>query len=255
MNKILIVEDDFELAEKLKLAFEDRDTLTMSCSSIRVAKYLMMREQFAIVLLDSKPSDGNGFDFLREIKKNQEKYNKNGVSVIMFVSNDSKWNIINAVEQGADDCITKPFSTAALKAKVGTQLQRKKKEPNFEASECFDAIGVASRKGISGEHIVFIDQYIFDFDNKKFHYKDELIELSTTEQVLLRILVENKGVVLKRAALMERMKTEMKECIDVRMLADLIKMLCKKLRAVDYIKTVYGIGYFWADKVEGHEEK
>lgn len=248
MNKILIVEDDFGLAEKLKQAFEDRETLAMSCSSIKVAKYLMMREQFAVVLLDEKPSDASGFAFLKEIKENQ------GVSVIMLVSNDSKWNIINAVEQGADDCITKPFSTAALKAKVGTQLQRKKRKSDFEASECFDAIGVASKKGISGEHIVFIDQYVFDFDKMKFSYKDEQVALSVKEEALLRILVENKGVVLKRAALLERMKAETRERIDACMLADLIKTLCKKLKAVDYIKTVYGIGYFWTDRVDGCEE-
>lgn len=248
MNKILIVENDFALAEKLCGAFQNREMMAVSCGTIKEAHAMLLRDTFHVVILDENLPDGNGIDLLREIKTGLPIQKRDEISVIMLVPNDSKKNISRALEQGADDCITKPFSTAALKARVATQFKKRKMNFSFAACERFEATGSASEKGISGEHMVTIGKYIFDFDCGKFMCEGKIVELSRTEQILLRVLVENRGVVLKRGALMERIKTETREKMSERILADTVQMLSDKLQAKDYIKMVFGIGYFWSEK-------
>ena len=247
MERILIVEEDFALAEKLCGAFSDEETAAVTCGSIEAALTLAAQLDFRVVILDEILPDGNSIDFIEDIKSYYTE--KNDISVILLVPNEYIEDIVTAYMHGADDCVSKPFSTAALKARVATQLKKRKYMYNFEASRRFDAIGSASEKGIRGEHMVAIGKYMFDFDRQEFLCFGESVPLSGTEQGLLKILVENKGVVLKRAALMERMKSETGRDIGEPELVDTVITLRDKLDAGDYIKTVYGMGYMWANHV------
>lgn len=246
MNRILIVESDNSLMEKMSRAFTE--ITTISCGSLLEAHTAIEQDAFPVVVVDEHLEDGNGVTLLKEIREKQYSYEDKEVSVIMLVENDSGKNIDRMLRQGADDCVTKPFSTAALKARIATQFKKKRMEFNLEACERFVATGSASVRGISGEHMVALDKYIFDFDCGKFSYEGQIIELSRLEQVLLRVLIENKGVVLKRGALVERIRTETRENMTEGILADTVRMLRVKLHAGEYIKIVYGIGYFWIDK-------
>ena len=72
------------------------------------------------------------------------------------------------------------------------------------------------------------------------------MRLNRFEQCLLRNLVENKGVVLKKKALVDKIRMETRVlCIDEPLLTEAVHMLSNKLGAQNYIKTVYGIGYLW----------
>ena len=92
---------------------------------------------------------------------------------------------------------------------------------------------------------------MFDFDRMEFQKEGQLIELSKIEQKLLRLLVENKGVTLSRAMLVDRIWTDGAEYVDENALSVTIKRLRDKLDAASYIKTVYGVGYVWKDV--GHD--
>ena len=97
-----------------------------------------------------------------------------------------------------------------------------------------------------GEHVVEIDDYIFDFDAETYRVAGELVPLNRIEQCLLRNLVENQGIVLKKKALVDKLKSECKiVSMDETILAEMVHMLGNKLGARNYIKTVYGIGYLW----------
>ena len=76
------------------------------------------------------------------------------------------------------------------------------------------------------------------------------MELSKTEQKLLRLLVENRGSVLTRADLVDRIWTDGAEYVDENALSVTVKRLRDKRNAQDYIKTTYGIGYSWVEKQE-----
>ena len=86
----------------------------------------------------------------------------------------------------------------------------------------------------------------------EFHKEGQLIELSKTEQKLLRVLVENRGQTLPRATLIDRIWTDGAEYVDENALSVTMKRLRDKLEDIPsspkYLKTVYGIGYIWAVK-------
>ena len=79
----------------------------------------------------------------------------------------------------------------------------------------------------------------------EFRKADCVIELSKTEQKLLRIFIENRGITLKRSELVDRIWTDGAEYVDENALSVTVKRLRDKLSAAGYIKTVYGIGYVW----------
>lgn len=230
---ILIVEDDLALAGGLCRALQNDRTEAVSCHTLAEAAGLLSAanrlpidavttkaESFDLVLLDVNLPDGNGFDFLREIKK------KYDIFVIMLTANDIETDIVTGLEMGADDYITKPFSLAVLRARVATQLRR------METGEC------------GGEWITDGD-YRFHFAKMLFYHGAEQIELSKSEQKLLRFLVENRGITLSRDKLLDSVWSVDAAFVDENTLSVTVKRLRDKLGAQDKIKTVYGIGYRW----------
>ena len=112
------------------------------------------------------------------------------------------------------------------------------------------AIGAGTKSSIVGEHMVVIDDYTFNFDTGEYSVHGKRVKLNRLEQCLLRNLVENKGIVLKRKALMDKLISESKIYMDESMLEKTVRGLRERLNARRYIKTVYGIGYIWIDAEE-----
>lgn len=222
MNQILIVEDDLALAAGLCRALATEENRTVSCGSIKEARNRFETETYDLLLLDVNLPDGSGFDFLQEIRSQSQ------VPVILLTANDLETDIVSGLEMGADDYITKPFSLAVLRARVHTQLRKKE---TVDASET-----------------VCLDIYQFNFRKMEFFRKEEKIELSKTEQRLLRLLVENQGQTLSREFLVDRIWTDGAEFVEENALSVSVKRLRDKLNAQEYIKTVYGIGYTWRTK-------
>lgn len=225
MKYILIVEDDKALTNGIALALQNEQIRISQCYDIASAKRKFSESAFDLLILDINLPDGNGLDLMREVKK------KSTISVIMLTANDMETDIVAGLEMGADDYITKPFSLAVLRARVNTQLRKQMpiKASRFEQGE-----------------------FVFDFDKMEFFKISVPIELSKTEQKLLRMLVENKGNTLERGALVDRIWTDGAEYVDENALSVTIKRLRDKLEDTptkpQYIKTVYGIGYTWAVK-------
>ena len=220
MEQILIVEDDTTLNQGLCKALREKDRQIVSCESISEAKEQLSLGTVSFVLLDINLPDGSGLDLLKEIKGKTP-----NVPVILLTANDTDKDIVTGLEQGADDYITKPFSLAVLRARVNTQL-RKTNHGND--------LGVFS-EGI----------YAFDYDNMVFSVNGKTVELSKTEQRLLRVLTDNTGITVKRETLIDRLWTDGAEYVDENALSVTVKRLRDKLSAQEKIKTVYGIGYSW----------
>lgn len=220
MQQILIVEDDTTLNQGLCKALADENRKTVSCENIADAKAQLALGTVSLVLLDINLPDGNGIEFLRELKA------ENGALPVILVSaNDTDADIVAGLEQGADDYITKPFSLSVLRARVNTQLRKVAPEPSKDVYED--------------------DTYRLDFHAMQFAYQGTLVELSKTEQKLLRILVENAGRVVKREQLIDAIWTDGAEYVDENALSVAVKRIRDKLDASDCIKTVYGLGYRW----------
>lgn len=222
MEQILIVEDDRGLNQGLCMALKAENRQIVSCMSLKAAREQISMGSVSLVLLDINLPDGSGLDLLYEIKEKIPV-----LPVILITANDTDMDVVNGLERGADDYITKPFSLEILRARVNTQLRK-----------------------ISpyAERTVQIEDFVFDFERMLFLAHGETIELSKTEQKLLWLLVENRGNNMRRADLIDRIWSDEAEYVDENALSVAVKRLRDKLGAQEYIKTVYGIGYSWAKK-------
>ena len=230
MEQLLIVEDDIGLNQGLCKALKTEGRQVVSCSNLRTAREQLLCGSVSLVILDVNLPDGSGLDLLREIKTDTPT-----MPVILLTANDTDMDIVEGLEQGADDYITKPFSLSVLRARVNTQLRK----------AC-----VAAEDGSGGRRLYRMGRFEFDFDSMCCRADGIPVELSKTEQRLLWLLVENQGIVMSRQNLMEHVWPDGTEYVDENALSVAVKRLRDKLGAWDDIKTIYGIGYSW---VKEHE--
>ena len=225
MKKVLLLEDDLALGQGICLALKsdgvqiDRFRLLSEARNQRISDY-------ALLILDINLPDGSGLDYLRDLRTNHC-----SIPVILLTANDMETDVVVGLESGADDYITKPFSLAILRARVNAQLRREQKwVPSVFQS----------------------DRFLFDFDHMVFQKSGLRIELSKTEQKLLRILLDNRGMTVSRAVLVDRIWSDGAEYVDENALSVTMKRLRDKLEddpsKPTYLKTVYGLGYTWAVK-------
>ncbi|MDU5948930.1 MAG: response regulator transcription factor [Paenibacillus macerans] len=225
MNRILIVEDDISLSNGITLALKDPDTTFVQAHSLAGARDQLKTAGFDLMILDINLPDGNGLELLKDIRKTT------AMPVIVLTIHNLETDIVTGLELGADDYITKPFSLMVLRARVAVQLKKSGNQP----LDCF-------------QH----DDFRLSFHKMEFLKKGSPVELSKTEQKLLRILVEHKGMTVSREHLVDSIWTDGAEYVGENALSVTIKRLRDKLEdnpsAPRYIKTVYGLGYTWAQK-------
>lgn len=225
MQKILLLEDDTALGRGIQMALQGDAVQIKLCRTLAQGREETARDDYCLLILDVNLPDGSGLELLRQVRQDSS------VPVILLTANDLEMDIVTGLESGADDYITKPFSLAVLRARVNAQLRR-------------SAGGRTARYAFDG--------FVFDFDRMEFRRNGQSLELSKTEQKLLRLLVENRGQTLSRATLVDRVWTDGAEYVDENALSVTVKRLRGKLEdnpsAPKYVKTVYGIGYTWAVK-------
>lgn len=225
MKNIMIIEDDVSLSNGINLALKNNEFFIVQVHNLKVARYKLLKNKFDLIILDVNLPDGNGIDFLIEVRKTST------VAVIVLTANDMETDIVTGLESGADDYITKPFSLAVLRARVNTQLRKQTQNVNSK---------------------IVIDSFIFDFEKIEYSKNNVQIELSKTEQKLLKIFVQNKGITISRADLVDRIWIDGADYVDENALSVTVKRLRTKLEdnpaKPEYIKTIYGIGYVWKAK-------
>jgi len=215
---ILIIEDDLSLNRGISLALKDTDREIHSVYDLAGASAQIKASLYDLLILDIKLPDGSGLDFLTSLRR------QSTTPVILLTANDLEMDVVTGFELGADDYITKPFSLAILRARVEAQLRRNHTQNRYD-----------------------LDGYLFDFDTLKFEHLNQPVELSRTEQKLLRLLLENRGRTVQRELLMDRVWSDAGDFVDENALSVAIKRLRDKLgaSAAGKIKTVYGVGYTW----------
>ena len=217
MSTVLLLEDDLALSQGIAVALERADLQIIQCHSLAQAGEALDHNSFKLAILDVNLPDGSGLELLRRLRS------KSAIPVILLTANDLETDVVSGLENGADDYITKPFSLAILRARVNAQL----------------------RRTAAPSAAVELDSFVFDFENMEYTRDGQKIELSKTEQKLLRLLVENRGRTLSRELLVDRIWTDGADYVDENALSVTVKRLRDKLEAPEYIKTVYGIGYSW----------
>lgn len=224
MYHILIIEDDIALSNGITLALRDSRFEFRQAFNLSEAGKLLKSEQIDLIILDVNLPDGSGLELLKKLRVSSS------VPVIILTANDLETDIVTGLEYGADDYVTKPFSLMVLRAKVNARIRQ-------------------LEHAVSLSKEIRMDGFCFDFQTMQFFKNGTAIELSKTEQKLLRLLIENRGNTVSRSGLVDKIWTDGAEYVDENALSVTIKRLRDKLEdnpsAPQYIKTVYGIGYTW----------
>ncbi|AJH00562.1 response regulator transcription factor [Clostridium beijerinckii] len=180
MVKILIVEDDEKLARFVELELLHEGYEILKADNGRLGLEIAEKGEVDLVLLDIMIPQINGLEVLRRIRKTSD------LPVIMLTARDAVMDKVSGLDAGADDYITKPFAIEELLARIRTAIKRRTviKKRDTDIISC----GLLS----------------LDKMRHKVTYDNKEIELTNREFTLLKILLENKNIVLTRDILMEK---------------------------------------------------
>ncbi len=220
MYRLMIVEDDRSIAELIREQAQMWEMDVHIVENFRNVLAEFGEFQPHIVLLDIGLPFFNGYHWCSEIRKLSK-------APILFLSSASdSMNIVMAMNMGADDFIAKPFDGAVLMAKVQALLRR--------AYDFAAAVPILEHRGA-----------FLNTGDDTLTYQGQAVPLSKNEYRILLCLMENKGNVVSRERLMERLwKTQ--QFVDENTLTVNVNRLRKKLDAAgltDFITTKIGVGY------------
>lgn len=226
MTKILLVEDDGQIASYLGELLRAEGFDTQIAGSKKEASECLLIQAFDLVLLDVSLPDGNGFSICAEIKKEYE------IPVIFLTASGDEYSVVAGLDMGADDYIAKPFRPRELISRICSVLRRCKKEQRILS--CGDLkVNVSSATVTKGEKELF---------------------LSALEYRLLLILLQNKGQILTRNQLLEEIWDASGEYVNDNTLSVYMKRLREKIeenpQSPRLLHTIRGIGYRMENRTE-----
>lgn len=226
MTKILLVEDDGQIASYLGKLLRAEGFDTQISGSKKEAGECLLAQAFDLVLLDVSLPDGNGFSICAEIKREYE------IPVIFLTASGDEYSVVAGLDMGADDYIAKPFRPRELISRIRSVLRRCKKEQRILS--CGDLkVNVSSATVTKGEKELF---------------------LSALEYRLLLLLLQNKGQILTRNQLLEEIWDASGEYVNDNTLSVYMKRLREKIEENPQIPrllhTIRGIGYRMEDRIE-----
>ncbi|MFG4001400.1 response regulator transcription factor [Flavobacterium aquidurense] len=224
--KILIVEDEQEIAQSIKNYFKTNGIQCETAERYDLALSKIESYDYDCILLDLMLPDGDGFDILRELKR------KNKTDGVIVVSaKETLETRLEGFNLGADDYLTKPFHLAELLVRMQALIRRK----NFK-----------------GCNSITFNEIVIDIFSKTVSVNDIKLDLTKKELDLLLFLIGNENKVLSKSAIAEHLSGDMADMLDNHdFIYAHIKNLKKKLHQAgsgDYIKTVYGLGYKWENE-------
>lgn len=226
MVKILIVEDEEKIARFIELELVHEGYKVLKVNNGREGLEIAEKGEVDLVILDVMLPELNGLEVLRRLRKTSD------IPVIMLTARDAVMDKVSGLDAGADDYITKPFAIEELLARVRNALKKR----------------IVTVK--KNEDILMCGLLSLDKLRHKVLYDNTEIELTNREFMLLKILMENKNIVLTRDVLMEKV------CgYDYVGETNVIDVYIRYLRAkiddrfnIKVITTVRGVGYVIKDE-------
>lgn len=210
--KILLVEDNPTISRGLEYAFQKNGFAVDSAYRILEAETYLKTNRPDLIILDISLPDGNGLDLYRKVIKPMH------IPTIILTAKDTEDDIVSGLELGADDYITKPFSTRELIARVNRILSKDQ------------------------HHQVTVGNITFDFDKMEIYKAGQVIALTSLELKILSLLFTNINKVVSRNTLIESIWQWTGNDVNENTVTVYLKRIREKL-GEDIIVTVKGIGY------------
>lgn len=215
MKKILILEDDIMIASGVTYALEVEGYEAVHVTDVRSAIEIIGKTAFDLAILDMQLPDGNGFDVSKKLMEQD-------IPVIFLTVVDDESNIVKAFDEGADDYVVKPFRIRELIARVKRTLEK-------HSNGSGDVMEVGSVK--------------IDVKSGKVFVQGKQVELTALEYRLLLIFANNKGMLMTRTQILEKIWDIDGNFVEDNTLTVYVKRLREKLGDAISIETVRGIGY------------
>ena len=215
MNTILLVEDSETIIMGLEYSLKQEGYNVKVARTIQEAK---KQEEYDLILLDVTLPDGNGFEFFKDIKNNQD------IPVIFLTALDEEMNVVRGLELGAEDYVVKPFRLKELLSRIKVALRRYNKISSTFL-EC---------KGIK-----------IDTENMQVSINDKTIEITSLEYKIIYMLFSNKNKLVTREMLLDKIWDVAGNFVNDNTLTVYIKRIREKIGDSEgkIIKTVRGVGY------------
>lgn len=207
--KVLLVEDNLK---GLIYAFKQNEFEVNHAQNIKEAGNMLKAEKYSIIILDIMLPDGNGFELYEKIKQDYF------TPCIFLTARDDEDDIVKGIELGAEDYVTKPFSTRELIARMNKILLKGKNNK------------------------IKVKDITLDLDKLVVYKNDQIINLTALEIKLLTLLFTNIGKVIKREYIIEKIWDWTRNDVNDNTVSVYIKRIREKLDS-DIIVTIKGIGY------------
>ena len=212
--KLLLIEDNKGIAKGLEFSLQGAGYETELCHNCEQA-YAKIGGDYAVIIIDISLPDGNGFDLYKDSRR------VNSSPVVFLTALDDEDSIVRGFDLGAEDYITKPFSTRELIARV-KRLTRK------------------------SESTVTVGEITLDLDKQAVFKESEKVEFTALEYRVCSLLIQNHGAVVTREMILEKIWDIAGNYVSDNTLSVYIRRIRQKLGA-DKIKTVKGAGYRMED--------
>jgi len=190
MRKVLLVEDDPDLAQLVSLQLEDIDVECQWIANGREALNLASTERYDMLLLDVMLPEVDGLEICRTVRSLNPH-----IPIMMLTAKVSEMDRVLGLELGADDYVTKPFSTMELLARVKALLRRCNVSEELAAADTDATLAEQSLK--------FKDLKL-QTESRRLYIKDEEVDLTPKEYDLLRHFMINPGRVFSRMDLLDK---------------------------------------------------
>ena len=204
-KQILVVEDEPKIAETLIHVLNEQNFEATRVATILEAREALKVNVFSAIVLDVKLPDGNGFEFCKELRKN------NDIPILFLTSISDEVDKIVGLEIGADDYVTKPFSPREVSARLKAIIKRVK-EP------------IPVNQNI---------QFKVDEEKKRIAYKGQLIETRPIEYEILKLLIKRPGRVFSRDEIIDYCWPDNPNMDSNRTVDTHIKTIRKKIGDID----------------------
>ena len=220
MALIYIVEDDTNIREIESFALKNSGYQIQDFGNAKEFYRAVKEKKPDLVLLDIMLPDEDGMEILQKLRKNPE---TKRLPIIMVTAKATELDRVKGLDLGADDYIIKPFGVMELISRVKAVLRRS--------------------MGEIQEKILKVDEILMDDERHQVYVSDKPCELTFKEYELLRLLMQNRGIVLSRDVIMDRI-WDMNCDVESRTLDVHLKTLRAKLGdSAHHIKTIRNVGY------------
>ena len=219
MHKILLIDDDERLGALLAEYFLRYDLALISETHPKLGLQHLEQDNIDLVILDIMLPDMDGFDVCRTIRKSSD------IPILMLTARGEVTDRIIGLELGADDYLAKPFESRELVARIHNVLKRSRPVQR-----------------LGDEAILQFTDLTIDKDKRKVWVKQQAVELTTKEYALLLLLAESPDKGFSRDEIMNGLSGIDSELFS-RSVDILVSRLRQKLKPLDCIQTVWGVGY------------